>query len=141
MGKLVIDGARMNELLRSPAGPVGRYMIGRAEVVKQGARAKAPRLTGCLQDSIVKRVEEDPLFGFKITIVSDTTPCSPTRTSYSLYVHEGTVQHVIAAKGKALAFHWSGGPEGAGTYFFQQVNHPGTWAQPFLRDALPLALA
>ena len=140
--KIVWDGARMAQLLRSPTGPVGVHLIGRAEIVKQAAKAKAPRRTGCLQESIVKRVEENPATGFLIRIVSDTTPCSPKRESYSLYVHEGTKEHVIESKdGKPLAFFWANGPDGAGMYFFSRVNHPGTRAQPFLADALPLAVA
>jgi hypothetical protein len=139
--KLVVDGARMAELLRSPTGPVGRHLIGRAEIVKQAARAKAPKKTGCLASSIVKRVEENPATGFRIRIVADTTPCSPERKSYSLYVHEGTRPHTIMAKGKTLAFYWAHGPTGPGMYYFQSVNHPGTKPVPFLRDALPLAAA
>lgn len=140
--KLVIDGARMAELLRSPAGPVGRHLIGRAEVVKQAARSKAPRRTGCLQEGIVKRVEENPATGFLIRIFTDTVPCSPSRTAYGLFVHEGTKAHEIAPKGKVLAFWWDRGPNGPGMYFFGgPVSHPGTAPHPFLRDALPLAVA
>lgn len=140
--KIVWDGARMQEILRSPTGPVGRHLIARAEVVKLAARAKASRKTGCLQGSLVKRVEENPATGFVIRIISDTTPCSPTRTSYSLYVHEGTQPHVIEPKGKALSFWWANGPDGPGQYFFAgPVHHPGTKPNPFLRDALPLAVA
>jgi hypothetical protein len=140
--KMVWDGARMAELLRSPTGPVGRHLIARGEIVKQAARAKAPRKTGCLQESIVKRVEENPATGFVIRIVSDTTSCSPTRTSYSLFVHEGTEPHVIEPKGKVLSFYWDRGPDGPGQYFFAgPVQHPGTRPNPFLRDTLPLAVA
>lgn len=134
---LIIDGAAMAELLRSPGGPVGRMLIERSTRVQ--ARAKQiigpHRKTGCLEDSIVKRSERlgDEL---AIRIQSDTAPCSPTRTSYSLFVHEGTAAHDIAAKdGGVLAFQWHG--EAA---FFASVHHPGTAAIPFLRNALPAAL-
>ena len=139
--KIVWDGARLAELLRSPTGPVGVHLISRGEVVKQAARAKAPVKTGCLQGSIEKRVEENPATGFLIRIVSDTTPCSPERKSYSLFVHNGTKEHVVEAKGKALAFHWDRGPEGPGMYFFQSVTIPAMRGRPFLADALPLAVA
>jgi hypothetical protein len=102
------------------------------------ARAKAPRRTGCLQESIVKRVEFGVPSGFIIRIVCDTTPCSPTRTSYSLFVHEGTQPHAIYGN-PTLSFWWDAGPNGPGQYFFSSVQHPGTRPQPFLRDALPLA--
>jgi hypothetical protein len=133
--KLVLDGAAMQDLLRSPAGPVGRHMIERGELVKQGARANAPRKSSCLQETIVKRVEENPETGFLIRIVSDTSPCSPDRRSYSLDVHEGTRPHIILPKqAKVLAFEMGGE-----LIFATAVRHPGTRAQPFLRDALPLA--
>jgi hypothetical protein len=134
--RIVWDGARLAELLRSPAGPVGRHIIGRGEIVRQAGKAKANRDTGCLQDSIVKRIEEGPE-GIKVRIVADTTPCSPSRTSYALFVHEGTEAHQIVAKNaQALSFEWHGQ-----RVFFASVNHPGYKGNPFLRDALPLAVA
>ncbi len=136
--RLVTDGSRMAELLRSPTGLVGRHLIEKAELVKQEARRLAPVRSGCLRATILKRVEEDPVNGFAIRIVSDTTSCSPERKSYSLYVHEGTKPHIINAKpGGVLAFNWPAGPTG-GMFFAASVNHPGTKARPFLRDALKL---
>lgn len=132
--KLVLDGARMAVLLRSPTGPAGRHVIERAEIVKQAAKSRARRRTGCLQDSIVKRVEENPASGFVVRIVSDTTPCSPERKSYSLFVHEGTKPHDIPG-----AFGYPA-PFGIGGRFDGKF-HPGGRANPFLRDALPLAIA
>ena len=130
--KLVVDGAKMAELLRGPNGPVFRHVVERATAVQMEARAKAPRRTGCLQDSIVKRVEENPLSGFAIRIVADTTPCSPERKSYALYVELGTKPHDIpGAFGYALPFGIGGR--------FDGKFHPGTRGVHFLRDALPLA--
>ncbi|HEY4452388.1 MAG TPA: hypothetical protein VGN13_12435 [Solirubrobacteraceae bacterium] len=139
--KLVTDGARMAELLRSPTGVVGRHLIARSTIVQAAAKAQAPRKTGCLQDTIVKRVEEDAISGFAIRIVSDTTPCSPSRTSYSYYVHEGTHPHVIEAKSGSLGFYWENGPDGPGMYYFKRVQHPGTRANRFLSDNLRLFAA
>lgn len=142
--KLVTDGARMAELLRSPFGPVGRHLIARSTLFQMAARAQvAPmRKSGCLEDTIVKRVEENPLTGFQIRIVSDTTPCSPSRTSYSMLVHEGTQPHVIEARnGGALSFWWANGPDGAGQYFMKRVQHPGTRPVHFFTDNLPIFAA
>lgn len=131
--KLIIDGAKLAELLRSPTGPVGRHLFERGTLVQ--ARAKQilepHRKTGCLEGSIVKRPEM--LAGeLAIRIQSDTTSCSVTRTSYSLFVHEGTPPHDIYAKpGGVLAFQ-----VGGETIFASQVHHPGTKPVPFLRDAL-----
>lgn len=140
--KLVVDGLRMAELLRSPTGVVGRHLIARSTVFQAAAKAQAPRKTGCLQDSIVKRVEENPATGFLIRVVSDTTPCSPSRTSYSYYVHEGTEARTIYAKpGGTLSFYWENGPDGPGIYHFASVKHPATRANKFLTDNLALFAA
>lgn len=139
--KLVVDGAKMAELLRGPTGPVVRHLVARATVVQAAAKAQAPRRTGCLQDSIVKRVEDTPM-GALVRIVADTTPCSPTRTSYAWWVEEGTPPHdIVARNASALAFYWANGPDGPGTYFFRKIKHPGTKGVHFMRDALPLAVA
>lgn len=134
--EFVVDGAAMAELLRSPSGPVGRHLIERCTVVQMAARRQAPRRTGCLQDSIVKRAET---FGGELAmrIQSDTTSCSPSRTSYSLFVHEGTAAHDIYAKaGGVLAFQ-----VGGQTVFATHVHHPGTKPNHFLSDNLHLAIA
>lgn len=134
--KMILDGARMAELLRSPQGPVGRMLVLRSTLVQKRARMiLAPhRKTGCLEDTIVKRAETVD-GDLAIRIVSDTTSCSPTRQSYSLDVHEGTDAHDIQAQpGGVLAFMWHGQMT-----FLSRVHHPGTAAIPFLRDALPAA--
>jgi hypothetical protein len=137
--RIHIDGAAVAELMRSPAGPPGRYLIERAEVVRQAARAKAPVRDGCLRSSIVKRLEVRPE-GLAVRIIADTTPCSPTRKSYALFVEEDTKPHIIEGN-PTLAFQWDHGPSGAGLYFFASVSHPGTRGKHFMRDALPLAVA
>lgn len=133
--KLLYDGAAIQELLASPTGPMGLFLIERGELVKQAAKVNIRRMTeahtGCLEDSPVKRFAQDgPML--MVTIQSDTSPCSPTHQSYSLMVHDGTRPHVINAKaGGVLAFPWHGAMA-----FFPSVNHPGTAARPFLRNAL-----
>ncbi len=130
--KLIIDGAAMAELLRSPSGPVGRHLIERSTMVQMAARRQAPRRTGCLQDSIVKRAE---MYGdeLAIRIQSDTTSCSPSRTSYSLFVHEGTQPHDIPGAFGIPA------PFGVGGRFDGKF-HPGHPApNRFLSDNLHLA--
>ena len=102
-----------------PAGTCGEAL----------ARAGAPYRTGKLRDSIVKRFVVPVPQGLSITVIA--------LASYSLFVHEGTRAHVIAArKANSLAFFWPNGPNGPGLYFFKSVNHPGTVGIPFLRDAL-----
>jgi hypothetical protein len=126
----------MAELLRGPTGPVTRHLIERATIVQAAAKSKAPRRTGCLQDSIVKRVEDTPE-GVNVRIIADTTPCSPTRTSYAYWIEMGTPPHDIrATNASVLAFDWNGEK-----VFVKEVHHPGTRAYRFMRDALPLAVA
>lgn len=132
--KLITDGGKLAALLRGPGGPVFRHLSERATIVQAAARMKAPRRTGCLQDSIVKRVNFGTPEGFEIRIVCDTTPCSPTRTSYAYFVHQGTQPHPIYGN-PVLAFEWNGE-----MVFFRSVMHPGSRPQPFLREALPLAV-
>jgi hypothetical protein len=139
--KLILDGARMAELLRSPTGPIGLHVMERSTVVQFAAKEKAGRKTGCLSDSIVKRWEEsaDPEVLMRVRIIADTTPCSTNRESYALFVEEDTKPHEIAAKNAgALAFDWAAGPTG-GMFFAQSVHHPGTTGKHFLKDSLPLA--
>lgn len=134
--QVILDGAVMAEILRGPAGPVARHVIERATVVQARAKELAPVRTGCLRSSIVKRYEH--VDGeFAVRIQSDTTSCSPERKSYSLYIHEGTRPHVIRPRkpGGVLRFEMHGE-----VVFARHVNHPGTRANPFLRDALPLAV-
>lgn len=130
---VIIDGVALQALLSSPTGPVGVYLIEQGEKVKLAAQARAPVRTGCLRDSIVKRFSEDAT-GLVITIQSDTSPCSPTRTSYSLFVHEGTDPHDIPGAFGIPA------PFGIGGRFAGRF-HPGTKAQPFLADALAILAA
>lgn len=135
-GNVILDGVKMAELLRSPNGVVGRHLIERATFFQGAARASAPVRSGCLRDTIVKRPIALTDGELEIMVVANSAPCSPTRESYSLMVHDGTDPHVIQAKsGGVLAFNWPGGPTG-GMFFARSVNHPGTKAQPFLRENL-----
>ena len=129
--KLVIDGAAMAALM-SAAGPVGMYLVTQAEGLKTRARAQAAknRRTGCMDGSILKRPVVDAGDVLSITVISDTSPCSPTHTSYSLFVHEGTKPHNIPN-----AFGW--GPTFGIGGRFSGMFHPGNAANRFLSDQLP----
>ena len=135
---MVIDGAAMERLTRGPGGPVWNMLErGFKTRFQPAARLQAPVKTGCLRASILARpIEADPL-GLSMRVVSDTTPCSAERKSYSLFVHEGTAPHTITGN-PLLAFMWPNGPDGPGPYFFRSVNHPGTKANRFLTDNLRL---
>jgi hypothetical protein len=126
---LIIDGLALQQMLNSPTGPVGEWLIGVAEVVKVKAQSNAPVDTGCLRDSIVKRFVSGSITGLVVTIQCDTAPCSPTHTAYSLFVHEGTEAHNIP---NAFGYGPTFGVGGR----FDGLFHPGTKPNRFLTDAL-----
>ncbi len=124
--KLIIDGLAVENMLHSPEGIVGRYMIGKSQVVQNAAIRQCPKRTGRLSESIVKRFYDTPE-GFTVVIAA--------LQPYALYVHEGTKAHVIRPT-KAKALRWfdaTGKP-----VFASFVNHPGTKANRFLTDNMYL---
>lgn len=137
---VVIDPRKLAELLRGPNGPVIRYLIDVGEKVKQEAIQECPvfdppdaytqanreRRPGTLRDSIVKRVVSSAEHGVTILVGSDDP--------VSLWVHEGTVPHVIAARrAPMLVFYWK---RLGRVVRFLAVNHPGTKPNRFLIRAL-----
>jgi hypothetical protein len=126
--KLIVDGAALETLLHSPDGALGRWMIGRAQVVQNAARIQCPKRTNKLSESIVKRFFDSP-DGLNVVIAA--------QQPYAIFVHEGTKAHVITGN-PILAFAWEHGPNGPGTYFFRSVHHPGTKPNRFLADNLRL---
>lgn len=85
-----------------------------------------------LKDSISSGIE-----GFGRELVGRVTAATP----YAMFVHEGTRPHQIPtggseemkARGYPLRFYW---PKKGRVVRFMSVQHPGTTAQPFLRDAM-----
>ena len=118
------------EVFGSGSGPE-RHLRQKANAVGLTARVLAPRRSGALAAGI--RVGQNRnergqyAFGFSVS----------SSVYYSHYVHEGTGPSVriSATEDSYMRF------PGTGRYFGQQVftqvvHHPGTPAQPFLRDAL-----
>jgi hypothetical protein len=138
-GHVVIDPRKLAEFMRSPSGPTFRYLIEVGEKVKTEAMQECPvfdppdaytashraRRPGTLRDSIVKRVTT--LNGQPAVLVGSDDPVA-------LWVHEGTVPHVIAAvRAPMLVFFWK---RLGRVVAFLQVNHPGTQPNRFLVRAL-----
>lgn len=137
--RMVIDGAVMADMLRSPGGIVMRDLTDRATRVQLAAQSQAKSTTkgsGRLAAGITKRparIGLNPL----IMVGCWNIP-------YAIYVHEGTKPHIIRARNaKALAFKWAANPSThpSGLSFFASVNHPGTKPNRFLSDNLHLAVA
>lgn len=137
--RVVMDPAKLAEVLRSPSGPVMRRLIEDGEFVKDRARSyvrvhkpvpqeRRNRRPGQLRDSIVKRIR-----GEGVVEVGSDDPIA-------LIEHEGTEPHPITSKGKPLVFYWPkvgrvvafppwGKPPGT-------VHHPGTTGSHYLTRAL-----
>ena len=124
--KLIIDGAKMHEMLHGKDGAVGKWMFGRAQVVQMAAIAQCPKRTNKLSESIVKRMYETP-GGLDVVIAA--------QQPYALYVHEGTKPHTILPKKAGGVLHFMIDGQDV---FARSVNHPGTKANKFLTDNLRL---
>jgi hypothetical protein len=137
--RVVVDPAKLAEVLRSPQGPVMRRMIQDGELVKREAQrlvgvyrppdaysaANRRRRPGTLRDSITKRVVATGR-GPVVEVGSDD--------KIALLHHEGTVPHVIRARRRPyLVFFWR---RVGHVVRMRQVNHPGTQPNRFLTNAL-----
>lgn len=147
-GKLVrLDAAAMGRLTRSPQGPVVRFLSVVANRAKIYAREEVGVSTGPLhgtrlvrgreahlRDTIVVRPALQDSKGPAFLVGSD----SPIAQLH----HDGTRAHVIRPRNaKALRFAVAGGssvfsPLGGFIVFTQEVQHPGTQANPFLEKAI-----
>lgn len=93
--------------------------------IANDAKHRVPVLTGHLGRSI----SEDPQrMVTALHVVGGVT----AHAKYAVFVHEGTRPHIIRPKnpGGVLHFYWNGRE-----VFVKSVNHPGTRARPFLRNA------
>lgn len=97
------------------------------EVVDETARA-APVKTGDLRRSV-------SMEGGVIDGPSGPTAVIVADTPYAEFVDKGTAPHIIRAKGSGvLVFPWP--KVGPGLFYFKQVNHPGTKANPFFSEPM-----
>lgn len=132
--RLVLDPAKLAELLRGPSGPVVRRLIEDGEVVKTEARRlvrvhtpvqgeRRTRRPGTLRDSIVKRVVNDG-GGASVLVGSED--------KIARIEHDGSRAHVITGRPKLVFFF----PRVGKVVGFPRVNHPGTTGSKYLTKAL-----
>jgi hypothetical protein len=109
--------------INSPTGAVGRYMAKRALLMKERAKHQAGYKTGNLRRSIyIKQTSSNR--GHTIKIGADV--------NYAMAHHEGTRPHTIVPKtAPELVFR-----KGSRIIHTRLVHHPGSKANPFLRDQL-----
>lgn len=121
--RLSLDRQAINLLLTGPTGPVLRFLRDVTREVRNRAVLRCPVDTGNLRNSIYERVEVS-----RIRILA----LVGSDVDYAAYVHEGTRAHWIRARaGHVLRF-----KIGNEVVFTRLVRHPGTKAQPFLRQAV-----
>src|SRR4029077_3177034 len=114
------------KVFKTGSGP-DRTARGNAERVAILARVLAPARPGRLKSTVRADQNRNDLgqYAFGYAVSADTP--------YTYYVHEGTGPSPRwPTHGKAMRFHGSAGD----TVYRDFVMHPGTPAQPFLRDAL-----
>ena len=97
------------------------------------ARADVPVLTGNLGRTIRERSITQPA----PLIVEGGVDAGGRDAPYAPFVHQGTRPHVIMPRNaRALRFE-----VGGRTVFARRVNHPGTRARPFLKNAADRVIA
>jgi hypothetical protein len=116
--------AEMWQLLQGPTGPVVSFVRSVARRVRTRAVLKCPVDTGRLRSA--HREEVGVRRGAVYAFVTNDV-------EYAAHVHDGTGPHVIRPRrpGGVLRFE-----KGGEVVFTTYVNHPGTRAQPWLREAM-----
>lgn len=117
----------MQQFLSGGRGPVFMSVAKMRTVTAAKADSKVPVDTGALKQAQVK----SPIVVTGQKVVAGVKYLS----KYAVFVHDGTKPHSIEPrKRKVLA--WIPRGPGGKTVFAQKVWHPGTKAQPWLREAL-----
>ena len=135
MAQMSITITGLPELIAKCKKPIHAAPIRKAftdSVLDLEAKAKSltPRMTGNLQRSITHKIDGAAIPTFAQVGLLGGGPVGKSGARYGVYVHEGTKPHtIVARKGKALF--WKGA-----RHPVKRVRHPGTAAQPFLRNAL-----
>lgn len=108
-------------------------ITGLREMVIEQASAVAQAAAEALLAAAIEAAPEDTgetkASGFMELERSDDTSISYRigfTTPQATFTNDGTAPHEIrAVNASALRFFWENGPNGAGVYYFQHVNHPG----------------
>jgi hypothetical protein len=117
--------AEMDFLLKSPAGPVGRYLARKGRLVLFAAKAQVGVRTGALRASLHMRHLRDSRGQF----VRIGSPLD-----YALAHHEGTRPHRITPnRAQVLRF-----TRGSAVVYAHSVMHPGTKPNRYLTNNLRL---
>ena len=116
---------KLNALLYSPSGAVGKDLRKRAGRVRDAAKRQVGYKTGRLYRSIRVYDHRSVAIGQTIKI--------GTAVPYAKYHHDGTKPHMIYPKRKQVLKFKSGTLIG-GDVFARSVHHRGTKPNRFLKD-------
>jgi hypothetical protein len=114
---------RLDKLLNSPDGDVGKYLSKVGDEIRTVARSRVGVRTNLLRSTIHKRHSRDPR-GQYLLIGNDA--------SYAYYHHEGTRPRIINTKSAKVLRFVSRGK----VMFAHQVLHKGNRPNRYLLDAL-----
>jgi hypothetical protein len=118
-----------SEVFRSRDGIVGRDLSARATRVQLAAKSQAGVRTGLLRRDITKN--------WTTTSGADLAIRIGSSRRYALVHHDGSSPHVIRPR-SAKALRWVNAD--GDVVFARSVQHPGTRANRYLSDNLPLAV-
>ncbi len=126
MSRFTVNKAGVEALTSDRNGPVVLHLANLGREIEGQARRKVGVRSGALKATIRSElVKRSDGYRVHVTAGSSSVP-------YSDWHHDGTRPHVITPKrGKFLVFKGRGGQ----TIYARKVQHPGTKANPFLRDA------
>jgi len=124
--KITLYHEKIDSLLNSPRGDVGREIYKRAKKVQVAAKRQVGVRTGRLKNSI-RIYGHSRTSGGQHMYIGSAVP-------YALMHHEGTRKHIITPKRKSyLKFR-----QGAVFVYRKKVTHPGTKPNRYLTDNLYL---
>lgn len=126
--QLVLDNAQMRAVLTGRNSAAVQLVQKAQRQTLTRAKITSPVDSGALRSSHL--AEPIKVSGDKVT--TEISATGGARQEYAMHVHEGTRPHVIKPRRKKV-LSWKG-PEGR--VFASSVNHPGTPARPWLRNAL-----
>ncbi|AKJ72563.1 putative major tail protein [Gordonia phage GMA2] len=128
---IVWNESAYNRAFHDWDGMTGRYIGNRAERLASLARTTAGVRTGALVSRIgVRRSHRGRALEAKVG-VNVNMPDTARSRGYGWFHHEGTLPHVISARGKALRF-----VAGGSVLYRKSVHHPGTKPNDYLTGHL-----
>lgn len=119
----------------SPTGPINRYWLSVLAEVDSVAKRKLSNDMVHVRTGTLRSSQQTP---FVMVAGGKLVGVAQNIAKYARYVHDGTKPHEIRPRHGKLLAGWS---HNGAPVFTPLVNHPGTKARPWLRDALSEVMA